>query len=229
MYICGDSITAGFPYISNMDSFAMNEDIRWGKQVARRLGFQVEFGASSGNGWVYSTGSANAYSITKDTDFSKYDVAIYAWGTNDYYHNSELGSVEDDDFNTVCGRIKWIIEKVYSDNPSIVLVIVLPINRSDCGTKETNYAYGSKNEAGYTLSEMCEKIIELCERYGIPYIDNRISAFNRYSLDGLLYDGVHPNYKGYKVLGAHLVGEVARIISPYYADALTENRVGDQP
>lgn len=224
MFACGDSITAGFPYMENMTGYAENQDIRWGRQVARRLGYSIDFGASSGNGWIYSTGSANAYTITRDTDFSEYDVAIYAWGTNDYGHDAALGDVDDDpsEVLSVCSRIKWVFNKIFTDNPSIVLILILPLNRV-VGTKENNYAYGTPNGAGYTLGEMCEKIKELCTIHGVPYIDNRVSAFNRYTLSGLLLDGLHPNYKGYKILGAHLTGEVQRIVTPYYIDAYTEN------
>ena len=34
-------------------------------------------------------------------------------------------------------------------------------------------------------------------------------------------------HKGYKILGAHLTGEISRIITPYYPDALTEGNVFD--
>lgn len=217
MFACGDSITAGFPYDGTQGYYA-NEDVRWGRQVARRLGYNIDFGASSGNGYVYSTGSANAYTITRDTDFSKYDLVVYAWGTNDYGNNSPLGTINDDyhDVITVCSRVKYCIEKVYTDNPAAVMVIVLPINRVT-GNKDDNYAYGTKNSATipYTLSELCDAIKSICEMYGVPYIDNRVSAFNRFSLSGLLLDGLHPNYKGYQVLGAHLTGEINRIVSPY--------------
>lgn len=217
MFACGDSITAGFPYDGTQGYYA-NEDVRWGRQVARRLGYNIDFGASSGNGYVYSTGSANAYTITRDTDFSKYDLVVYAWGTNDYGNNSPLGTINDDyhDVITVCSRVKYCIEKVYTDNPAAVMVIVLPINRVT-GNKDDNYAYGTKNSATvpYTLSELCDAIKSICEMYGVPYIDNRVSAFNRFSLSGLLLDGLHPNYKGYQVLGAHLTGEISRIVSPY--------------
>jgi lysophospholipase L1-like esterase len=217
MFACGDSITAGFPYDGAQGYYA-NEDVRWGRQVARRLGYNIDFGASSGNGYVYSTGSANAYTITRDTDFSKYDLVVYAWGTNDYGNGSPLGTINDDyhDVVTVCSRVKYCIEKVYTDNPKAVMVIVLPINRVT-GNKDDNYAYGTKNSATvpYTLSELCDAIKSICEMYGVPYIDNRVSAFNRFSLSGLLLDGLHPNYKGYQVLGAHLTGEISRIVSPY--------------
>lgn len=222
LFIAGDSITAGFPYMSSNTGYKTNDDIRWGRQVARKLGFDVEFGASSGNGYVYSTGSANAYTITRDTDFSNYDVAIYAWGTNDYGNGSPLGQITDDyhEVVTVCARVKYIIDKIYTDNPAITLIFVLPINRVT-GEKNDNYAYGTKNSATvpYTLSELCDAIKSICEMYGVPYIDNRVSPFNRFSLSGLTMDGLHPNFKGYKVLGAHLIGEVGRIISPYYLNA----------
>ena len=235
MFVAGDSITAGYPYMEGVRKpYVLNEDIRWGRQVARRLGYDVTFGEQNGNGWVYSTGSANAYSITAETDFSQYDVVIYAWGTNDYAHGSALGDVDDNPSEklTVCSRIKWAVNKIYSDNPDVVFILSLPLNRNDGnnhGTKDTNWAYGTKNTAiePYTLSEMCDKMVELCEKHGIPYIDNRVSAFNRYSLTGLTTDGLHPNYKGYKIFGAHMTGEISRIITPYYPDALTEGNVFD--
>lgn len=223
LFVCGDSITAGFPYIANHSPYAENPSVKYGNQIAEALGFDVTFGAQSGNGWVYSTGSENAYTITRDTDFSNYDVAIYEWGTNDYGHDAALGDITDDPAQvlTVCSRIKWCINKIMTDNNKCTVILILPLIRK-VGTFANKYAYGTSNTAGWTLNDLCEKMIQICNMYGISYIDTRNCSINAYTIDGFLSDGLHPSELGYWVLGAFLTGQVENIIKPYTLPFLTK-------
>ena len=212
MFICGDSITAGYPFNSN----PIVPGLRYGDAISRALDFDVTFGAQSGNGWLYTTGSAYAYSITNDTDFSQFDVALFAWGTNDFYHDMKLGDITDTYASqTVCGTMNYCIDKIYTDNPAIVLIISTPLNR----TYNSGYGYNTQNAKGYTLLDMVNKMIELCKSRGIAYIDNTCSPFNQKSLSGLTGDGLHPNRIGYQVLGAYMQAKVNSLIQPYASSA----------
>lgn len=210
MFISGDSITAGHPYNYN----PIVEGIQYGDAIARTLGFDVTYGAQSGNGWIYTSGSNYAKNITDNTDFSLYDVVLYAWGTNDFYHDMPLGDIDDaPSSQTICGSINYCLNKMFTDNPRIVVILSTPINR----TYNNGYGYTTQNNAGYTLLDLVNKIIELCKARGIEYIDNTCSPFNPNSLSGITTDGLHPNRVGYQILGAYLSAKVSGIIRPYYA------------
>ena len=210
MFISGDSITAGHPY----NYSPVITGIQYGDAIARALDFDVTYGDQSGNGWIYTSGSAYAKSITDITDFTQYDIALYAWGTNDFYHDMALGDITDTlSDQTICGNINYCLDKMFTDNPKLLVILSTPINR----TYASGYGYTTENNAGYTLLDMVNKIIELCRARGVEYIDNTCSPFNPNTLTGLTTDGLHPNRTGYQVLGAYMTAKVSSIIMPYNA------------
>ena len=227
MFVAGDSITAGYPYtdgISRPNYY--DPDIKWGNQVARRLGFDVTFGAQTGAGWIYRpNGTGNyAISIADNTDFSNYDTVVFAFGTNDYGNDIPLGTLNDmyPTNNTVCGSMNYVINKIYTDNPKAVVIISSPINRADKGTKASNFGYGTENAEGYTLLQLVNKMKELCETNGICFIDNSKSLFNKFTLENLLMDNLHPSPYGYKLLGSYLATRISEYVMPYTRNVLTE-------
>lgn len=226
MFIAGDSITAGYPYTAGISRpNYYDPDIKWGEQLARRYGFDITYVAQTGSGWLYRSDPSAQYaiSIADNNDFSNYDSAVFAFGTNDYGNNSPLGDIDDlyPGDNTVCGAINYVINKVYNDNPKITLIISTPINRSDVGTASSNYGYGAKNTANYTLLELVEKMKELCVSNGVCIIDNSNTPFNKYTLDNLLMDHLHPNTDGYKILGSFLSERISLFVTPYTRNVLT--------
>ncbi|MCL3857942.1 BppU family phage baseplate upper protein [Pediococcus pentosaceus] len=210
MFVAGDSITAGHPYETQTG-------IHWWESVQKELGYEVTVGARNGSGFLYQKGNVNGITITDSTDFSKYDVAVLAFGTNDYGNDMELGKVNDlyPSQNTVYGAVNYIINKIYSSNPQITLIFSTPLNRCDKGTLEEKYGYGTKNGKGYTLDDYVQAIINQCDYYGVSYIDNRNSPFNSLSIPSLLTDKLHPTVDGYKVLGGHLAAKIGSIVRPF--------------
>lgn len=214
MFVAGDSITAGHP------SYAEGE--HWWEAVARAFNYKVKIGARNGSGLVFYNGNSGC-KIAKNTDFSKYNIAVFAFGTNDYGNNMPLGTIddnytytEDNSKATFYGGLKYVIDTIMESNPKITLIFALPINRCDNrGTKANNFAFNYRNSAGHTLGEYCDAIVNVCKRYGIPYIDRRQSAFNAYTIPYLLCDALHPSAEGYKVLGQEMVARLGAIIQPY--------------
>jgi lysophospholipase L1-like esterase len=229
MFIAGDSITAGYPYTSGISRpNYYDPDIKWGNQVARRLGFDVTFGAQTGAGWIFRPGGTGNYaiSIADNTDFSNYDTVVFAFGTNDYGNDIPLGTLNDmyPTNNTVCGSMNYVINKIYTDNPKAVVIISSPINRADKGTKASNFGYGTENAEGYTLLQLVNKMKELCETNGICFIDNSKSLFNKFTLENLLMDNLHPSPYGYKLLGSYLSTRISEFVVPYTRNVLTEKQ-----
>lgn len=210
MFAVGDSITAGH------NSYREGE--HWWECVAREYNYKVTPGGRSGAGMVYNNGTCGVLQA-RNTNFKKYNVAVFAFGTNDYGNDYNLGSFSDayvDDNNTSSfyAGVKEIIRLVKTSNQFCTLVFSLPINRRR-GTIENKWAYGTPNNAGHTLNDYCNAIVECCNYYGIPYIDHRNGAFDSYSLSELLYDGLHPNVDGYKILGQEMAAKLGTIIKPY--------------
>ena len=224
MFACGDSITAGFP---NYEVGA-----HWWENVGRDLGFTVKVGARSGSGVSYYNGT-NACKIVKNADLSGYNLAVFAFGTNDFGKNIPIGTINDeytyseDSSQTFYAALKYVIKTAKQKNPKMMVIWSLPINRTKAniadnvtgsetiGSIETKWAYGVANKAGHTLNDYCEAIIAVCELYGIPYIDHRKGAFDVFSLDTLLVDGLHPSQDGYKVFGQEMSAKISALIRPY--------------
>ena len=210
MFIAGDSITAGHPYEDNTH-------IAYANEISRSLKFEVTRGARNGSGWFYQKGGVSGQTIVDSTDFGQYNVALFAFGTNDFGNDQELGKLGDmyPDQKTFYGVVDYCINKIYQSNPHITLILSTPLLRVDYGDASSKYALGTKNKAGYTLDQYIQAEIEVCQKYNIPYIDNRLSPFNVLSAPTLLVDRLHPTEEGYHVLGAYLASKVGSIIRPY--------------
>ena len=73
----------------------------------------------------------------------------------------------------------------------------------------------SRNLSHTTLPWWIQKdtLKQACEYYNIPYIEQKNSPINGYTIQTLIgTDGVHPSLEGYFQLGAWLSGEVGRLI-----------------
>lgn len=207
----GDSITYGFLPGNQRAS------LPYPTVVGKILGLNTVYGAQTGAGFIYPNGEITAHSIidywVEHSGFAHYDVMTIAFGTNDYGNNMELGTIDDmyPTNDTVCGSINYCIKRIYDNAPNINLIFITPINATDKGTKETNYRYGTPNDKGYTLKDLCNKIVEICERDGINYIDNsKSSVINSINVDktGVLSDKLHPAESYYRILGQYYAGRI---------------------
>ena len=220
MFCVGDSQTAGYPY-QNTNSLS---GIFWWNGVGRNLGYDVQQGSRSGSGWLYKSGSTNAITITNSwaDRITGFNVAVYAYGTNDYGNDIPLGTINDmwvsdsSGDQTYAGAINYVISRIYELNPKIILVLATPFNRSDVGSSSSNYGMGHPNADGHTLKDYCDMMIAICEKRGVMYVDRRTSAFNTGTMSELLGDGLHPTAYGYKVLGAEMTAKLGALIHPYY-------------
>lgn len=200
MYLMGDSITAGYPYEDN-------ESIRWYNPL--KSIFNIDAGYRTGSGLLYKSGNVNGISMADTHDFSVNNFVCIFMGTNDYGNDIPLGDINDmyPKNETVCGALNYILTKIRRDNTACNIIGILPLNRKR-GTIENNFAYGTINNAGYTLNDLNIKINEIYKKYYCNVIDNTFSPINKYSINNLLNDGLHPNEYGYRHLSQWFNGHI---------------------
>lgn len=206
MIVVGDSIVAGYPSNSNWTT------------ALEPLGWDVERGAKTGAGWQYVAGDKSARWMADNTDWSKYNVAVIAFGTNDYGNDIPIGT-ENDTPGTVSlvGAIKYTLAKIESVNPNLKIICLGPINRLDHGDSSTDYAMNKPNAAGATLLDYSNAIKREVEKFEISFIDNLTIAppFSKNTMAVKLTDRLHPTPFGYQLLGASNAAKINSIIKPF--------------
>ena len=135
------------------------------------------------------------------------DLICFEGGINDYWKNVPLGDYSESDYSgeldttTVCGALESIFRQAIAKwvGKPIVFVITHKI-------KSTVYI---QNSAGYTWTDVHEKMIGICRKYAIPYYDafgeSGLNSYNDAQNTAFLTsnatgnpDGCHPNAEGYK-------------------------------
>ena len=133
------------------------------------------------------------------------DLYCFEGGYNDYYWNIPIGTVNMADYtgaldtNTVCGALEQIFRyslENFAGKPVCFVVV----------HKFKNAAY-EPNSIGKTFNDYRLAMIQVCEKYSIPYYDafaksglngwNDSQKYFTMGSDGTM-DGVHPTAEGYK-------------------------------
>lgn len=218
-YAFGDSITQGYVSYLKEDGTASSKLVpsakqSWVYKVAELNGYNVTNYAVGGTGYAY--GNPNVTSTARkqvdEVDFTDCDLVTLAWGCNDWkYNGGPVGSVDDDkDTDTTpCASLKYVIEKIQSQNPLCKIIVLTPINVCFWGTFEGNYGLSYSFSKTGTLEEFYNAIVSVCKYYGVEYIDNTHSSiFNRVNIKSLLLDGVHPTAEAYVVMGKELAKKI---------------------
>lgn len=206
----GDSITAGY-YSTGPHAQGAEYDKSWARYVADKKGYNLTNIAIGGSGYLdseHATDHTNAKTKANATNFANVDMVTLAYGCNDWKYGLPIGNVNDskDAGNTMASNMKYVIEKILSDNPYCKIFVMTPINCMgydfDYGDFSTNYGLGFTNQSnGKTLEDVFSVQKSICEYYGIQYIDNTHSSIvNRKNIRNMLLDGVHPNVECYKVM-----------------------------
>lgn len=210
----GDSITEGYySYIDDdgTGKFAMNPNESWAYKVAQINKYDLTNKGVGGSGFVSIRSEANpvanARMVADATDFSEFDFVTLAFGVNDWKYNCALGTLEDDvaTGGTIYSNMRYVIEKILSDNPMCKIIVITPINCSYFGTYETNYGLGYSFPNNGTLEDIYNAQKEVCEYYGIEMIDmTHKSIVNRFNINNVLHDGVHPSTEGLNAMAREL-------------------------
>lgn len=165
-----------------------------------------------------SSGSAyfpEQLALLKSIDFSKVDAAVIHYGTNDFAAASSSFKVDNtsdpDDYNTLCGALRYSIEKLLGAYPKLRIYVSLPVYRywTDNGTE---YAETYTNSIGKTLPDFVEALRGVAAEYNLPVIDGYYGlGINKANAAAFLSDGTHHNVIGRerfgRFIGANLIAQ----------------------
>ena len=215
----GDSITQGYiSYIKDDGTagckYIPSANQSWIYKVAELNGYTLTNYGAGGTGYAY--GSPNASTTAREqvdaVDFTNCDLVTLAWGCNDWkYNGGAVGTVDDDKdtSTTPCASLKYVIEKIQSQNPLCKIIVLTPINVCYWGTFEGNYGLSHSFSNTGTLEDFFDAIVSVCKYYGVEYIDNTHSSiFNRVNIKSLLLDGVHPTPEAYVLMAKELAKKI---------------------
>lgn len=140
------------------------------------------------------------------------DLITIFMGTNDYGHDTPLGTIEDTTDVSFYGALNVIIPALLTNHPDATIVFITPIHRYGYGTNsstgEAHTFDHIPNGAGHTLGDYVNAILEVCEKYSVPVID----LYSNLDLDPsaeevreyYMEDGLHPNSAGHRLIADYL-------------------------
>ena len=176
-------------------------------------------------------GSGNSPLIYRYTSIPNADLIVIFMGTNDYGHETPLGSATDTADISFYGALNVIIPGIQTQHPDSQLVFVTPLHRYGFGSSkilDTQFTYDHiANGRGHTLSDYVDAIKVVCEKYSVPVID----LFNEYPVDpsdsadrvAYIPDGLHPNSDGHEIIADLIFGKLQNIPRKNNDDADKEN------
>ncbi len=153
-------------------------------------------------------GQANQPLINRYQDIPSADLIVIFMGTNDYGHETPLGSVGDAQDGTFYGALNVIIPALTASHPSGKIVFVTPLQRYGFGTSKilgTPFTSDDvANGVGAALGDYVDALKTVCTNNGVSVID----LYTECILDpadaetraNYMPDGLHPNAAGHEVI-----------------------------
>ena len=208
----GDSITAGSGTTKTYWSI-LNETL----QPESMTGMGVAGSCVSATS-DYKT--SNSPLINRYTSIPESDIITIYMGTNDYGHETPMGTIDDAEDISFYGALNVIISGIRQAQPDAQLVWITPTHRYGFGTSKmlgTQFTYDYlPNGRGYSLEDYVDAIKDVCAKHSVPVID----LFNLSGMDPSLSevrtqympDGLHPNTAGHEKIAAIISKELQNII-----------------
>lgn len=186
VYLFGDSITSWdntYPWLNT--SYLIKG---YPSYIKEELGGNIINKALSG-ATISTKQDNNIHDVILATDLSDVDIVLITGGTNDKIKGLEIGSLgkrKDTEFNTTeyIGALRSSIHSIYLKNPKVKIYLIAPINM-----------------VSYALTEYGEAMEKVGEIYSIPVLrmDKNVQI-NLLNEKTMMFDGVHPNNEGYKIM-----------------------------
>ena len=202
----GDSITNGLYYFNNAQAYTDNT---YQKLLADHFGASFQkLGVNSTSISTQSNyeSSANAF-VNRYTQIAENaDLIIVAGGTNDWGHNTPMGTIADTTDVGFYGALDVLINGLITHYPNARIIFVTPFQR--------NYSSGvydpdtNQNGQGLTLKDYCDAIRQKCTQYGLQCVDGYAeSGINKTAVckTNFAPDGLHPNPNGHAKIYANLL------------------------
>lgn len=166
--------------------------------IAEETGITVNNMGHSGCGYAKVGGYGKNFigiagEIPSDTDV----ITVFGSG-NDMSAGLSLGDVTDTGTSTLCGCINETLDVIYESYPLVPLGVVTP----------TPWKNSEPSDGTTTMSQYCEKIVQICALRGIPCLDLYHSSLlhpDDADFRDIAYshdegDGVHPDENGHKII-----------------------------
>lgn len=214
-YALGDSITQG--YYSKESGIAVTYE-SWAAIAASIKGLNLINCGVGGSGYAHDGSQFdknNAADQVDDISFGTADLVTLAFGVNDWKYNEQIGSMDEAlNSGTLISNMRYVIEKILTDNPYCKIVVLLPINcwgtDKNYGNRASNYGMNYEFSNSGTLNDVGKAIKMVADYYGIETIDLlHNSVVNRQSLETILIDGVHPSIEGHKQLAQEISSKLS--------------------
>ena len=176
--------------------------------------------ASSGQDYF-----ADQLALLKNVTWASVEAVVIHYGTNDFQGGVPLDdATHSNDYNTICGALRYSIEKLLTAYPHLKIFVSLPVFRYWTEGGVTTYSDTKKNSNDITLPEVCKALNNVAYEYGLPVIDgynglgvNKVNATYYYT------DGTHHNDNGRKRFG-NFIGR--NLISPQPAHYIGSQEEG---
>ena len=207
-YFVGDSITAG----SNISK-------KYYEHIGEILGLQSANAYGIGGSCISAQsdyGTNNTPLINRFRSIPSVDLIVIFMGTNDYGHETPLGTMQDSTDISFYGALNVIIPGIQEHNPNSQLIFVTPMHRYGFGTSKitgTKFTDDSlPNGRGHSLADYVNAIKSVCAKYGVPVIDLfsicPINPSIKSDKDVYFPDGLHPNDAGHAVIAKVLAEQL---------------------
>ena len=164
-------------------------------------------------------GTSNSPLINRYTSIPDSDVITIYMGTNDYGHETPLGTIDDKCDISFYGALNTIIPGILAAHPNSRLIWITPTHRYGRGTSGilgTAFTYDYiPNGRGHNLKDYVDAIKAVCERHSVPVID----LFNISGIDPSISevrskympDGLHPNEAGHEKIASIIAASIENL------------------
>ena len=196
----GDSITAGSG-TTNIYYQYLNQTLGFSSVTAMGVAGSCISAASD-------YGQANQPLINRYQNIPSADLIVIFMGTNDYGHETPLGSVDDTQDGSFDGALNEIIPALVTKHPSSKIVFVTPLHRYGFGISKilgTQFTSDSvPNGVGATLGDYVEALKTVCANNGVSVIDLHtectLDPADSAVRSNYMPDGLHPNAAGHELI-----------------------------
>ena len=200
----GDSITAGTGTTKTYCEY-LEESMGFGSVTVMGVGGSCMSTASD-----YGTG--NSPLINRWQSIPNADLIVIFMGTNDYGHETPLGTIDDSGDESFYGALNTIIPGIVTAHPHSRVVVLTPLHRYGAGTSKLlgeRFTYDHlPNGRGHTLGDYVDALEAVCERWSVPVIDlfseSGIHPAVPAQKTSYMPDGIHPNAAGHEKI-AYLI------------------------